>query len=99
MALAQLKPQVMQLRAERAELLTRYQPDSERIRQIDAKLAAAQKILDTEDHLEVSEKSTDINPLWETINTNLESGQGASLRAEGESGIRSPSRSPLRASN
>jgi uncharacterized protein involved in exopolysaccharide biosynthesis len=71
MALAQLKPQVMQLRAERAELLTRYQPDSERIRQIDAKLAAAQKILDTEDHLEVSETSTDINPIWETIDSNL----------------------------
>ncbi len=71
MALAQLKPQVMQLRAERAELLTRYQPDSERIRQIDAKLAAAQKILDTEDHLEVSEKSTDVNPIWMTIDSNL----------------------------
>src|SRR5208283_2546576 len=71
MALAQLKPQVLQLRAERAELLTRYQPESERIRQIDAKLAAAQKILDTEDHLEVSEKSTDINPIWVTINSNL----------------------------
>jgi uncharacterized protein involved in exopolysaccharide biosynthesis len=71
MALAQLKPQVMQLRAERAELLTRYQPDSERIRQIDAKLSAAQKILDTEDHLEISEKSTDINPLWVTINSSL----------------------------
>jgi uncharacterized protein involved in exopolysaccharide biosynthesis len=71
MALAQLKPQVMQLRAERAELATRYQPDSERIRQIDAKLAAAQKILETEDHLEVSERSTDINPIWVTIDSNL----------------------------
>jgi uncharacterized protein involved in exopolysaccharide biosynthesis len=87
MALAQLKPQVMQLRAERAELLTRYQPDSERIRQIDAKLAAAQKILDTEDHLEVSEKSTDINPLWVTVNTNLNSSraQVAALKASEES--------------
>jgi uncharacterized protein involved in exopolysaccharide biosynthesis len=83
MALAQLKPQVMQLRAERAELLTRYQPESERIRQIDAKLAAAQKILDTEDHLEVSEKSTDINPLWVTIDTNLNqsTAQVAALKA------------------
>ena len=88
MALAQLKPQVMQLRAERAELLTRYQPDSERIRQIDAKLAAAQKILDTEDHLEVSEKSTDINPLWVTINSNLEPVQGAGFRTQGEPGLR-----------
>src|SRR5262249_16934880 len=71
MTVAKVKPQVMQLRAERAELLTRYQPDSERIRQIDAKLAAAQKILETEDHLEVSESSTDINPIWVTINSNL----------------------------
>jgi len=70
-ALGQLKPQVMQLRAERAELLTRYQPTSERIREIDAKLAAAQKILDSEDHLEVSEKSTDINPIWVTIDSSL----------------------------
>ena len=87
MALAQLKPQVMQLRAERAELLTRYQPDSERIRQIDAKLAAAQKILDTEDHLEVSEKSIDINTLWVTVNTNLNSSraQVAALKASQES--------------
>ncbi|HVN28502.1 MAG TPA: GNVR domain-containing protein [Candidatus Binataceae bacterium] len=87
MALAQLKPQVMQLRAERAELLTRYQPDSERIRQIDAKLAAAQKILDTEDHLEVSEKSTDINPLWVTENTNLNQAkaQVAALKASQDS--------------
>jgi polysaccharide biosynthesis protein PslE len=87
MALAQLKPQVMQLRAERAELLTRYQPDSERIRQIDAKLAAAQKILDTEDHLEVSEKSTDINPLWVTINSNLDSAkaQVSALKASEQS--------------
>jgi len=83
MALAQLKPQVMQLRAERAELLTRYQPDSERIRQIDAKLAAAQKILDTEDHLEVSETSTDINPIWVTIDSNLSQSkaQVSALRA------------------
>lgn len=89
MALAQLKPQVMQLRAERAELLTRYQPDSERIRQIDAKLAAAQKILDTEDHLEVSEKSTDINPLWVTINSSLDSAkaQVSALKASQQSVI------------
>lgn len=87
MALAQLKPQVMQLRAERAELLTRYQPESERIRQIDAKLAAAQKILDSEDHLEVSEKSTDINPIWVTIDSNLNQAkaQVAALKASAAS--------------
>ena len=70
-ALAQLKPQVMQLKAERAQLLSRYQPDSLMIRQIDAKVAEAQKIIDHEDQLEVNESSTDLNPVWVTIDTNL----------------------------
>lgn len=82
-ALAQLKPQVMQLRAERAELLTRYQPDSARIREIDAKLAAASRILEQEDHLEVQEKSTDLNPIWVTIDTDYSQAKAmaASLQA------------------
>jgi uncharacterized protein involved in exopolysaccharide biosynthesis len=71
LALAQLKPQVMQLRTERADLLSRYQPTSQRIQEIDAKLAAAQKILDQEDHLTVSEKSTDLNPIWVAESTDL----------------------------
>ncbi len=80
-ALQQLKPQVMQLKAERADLLSRYQPTSQRIREIDAKLAAAQKILDEENHLDVQEKSSDLNPVWVTIDTNLEQAK-ASVAAE-----------------
>ena len=71
LALAQLKPQVMQLRTERAELLSRYQPNSQRIQQINAKLDAAQRILDQENHLEVSESSTDLNPIWVTEASDL----------------------------
>jgi uncharacterized protein involved in exopolysaccharide biosynthesis len=71
-ALAGLKPELMQLKAERAELLARYQPTSQRIQQIDAKIAAAERILDRENHLEVREKSTDLNPVWVTLDTNLE---------------------------
>ena len=71
LALQQLKPQVMQLKTERADLLSRYQPTSERIREIDAKLAAAQRILEAEDHLEVQESSTDLNPVWVTIKSDL----------------------------
>lgn len=87
LALQAIKPQVMQLRAERADLLSRYQPTSERIREIDAKLAAAQKILDRENHLEVTEQSTDLNPLWVTIKTSLAQNQSqlAALRATGDS--------------
>jgi uncharacterized protein involved in exopolysaccharide biosynthesis len=71
-ALGQLKPELMQLKAERAELLARYQPTSQRIQQIDAKIAAAQHILDQENRLEVREKSTELNPVWVTLDTNLE---------------------------
>src|SRR5208283_5453214 len=64
LALQQLKPQVLQLETERAELLSRYQPTSARITEIDAKLAAARKILDRENHREVQETTTDVNPTW-----------------------------------
>jgi len=70
-ALAQIKPQVLQLQAERAELLSRYEPTSKRIREIDAKLAEAQVILNRENHLEVQEQSTDLNPVWVTVDSNL----------------------------
>ena len=48
MALQQLKPQMLQLETERAELLSRYQPGSSRIREIDAKLKAGHDILTRE---------------------------------------------------
>ncbi|SRR5579875_250942 len=72
LALSQLKPQVMQLKAERAELLARYQPTSQRIQEIDAKIAAAERILEREDHLEVNERSVDLNPVWVTVDTSLD---------------------------
>lgn len=71
MALQQLKPQVLQMEAERAELLSRYQPTSERIIEIDAKLAAARKILDRENHLEVQETTTDVNTTWSSLDADL----------------------------
>lgn len=69
MALQQIKPQVLQLEAERAELLSRYRPESSRIREIDAKLAAAHKILNRENQTEVQESTTDLNPVWITLDS------------------------------
>lgn len=77
LALQQLKPQVAQLQSERAELLTRYQPNSERMKEIDAKLAAAQKILNHENHLVVQERSTNLNPVWVTLEQNLQQAKTA----------------------
>jgi uncharacterized protein involved in exopolysaccharide biosynthesis len=72
LALQSLKPQVLQLEAERADLLTRYQPNSQRIQEIDAKLDAARNIVNRENHLEVQEQSTDLNPVRVQIDTELE---------------------------
>jgi uncharacterized protein involved in exopolysaccharide biosynthesis len=85
-ALQQIKPEVMKLQAERAELLTRYQPDSKRIAEIDARLAAAQRILEHENHLEVQEVATDLNPVWVTLKSNLDQAETnvASLQADHE---------------
>jgi uncharacterized protein involved in exopolysaccharide biosynthesis len=71
MALQQLKPQVLQMEAERAELLSRYQPTSARIREIDAKLDAARAIVERENHHEVQESTTDVNPTWESLDSDL----------------------------
>ncbi len=83
MALQALKPQVLQLEAERAELATRYQPDSQRLKEIDARLAAAHRILDHEDRTEVQEQSTDLNPVWLQMDTELQqaTATAASLKA------------------
>ncbi|HKD65787.1 MAG TPA: Wzz/FepE/Etk N-terminal domain-containing protein [Candidatus Binataceae bacterium] len=83
MALQQLKPQVLQLESERAELLSRYQPTSARIREIDAKLIAARQIVEREGHHEVQESTTDVNPTWESLDSDLADArsEAASLKA------------------
>lgn len=71
LALQKIKPEVMTLKAKRAELLTRYLPTSMRIHELDAEIAAAQAILDREKHLVIKERSTDLNPVWVSLDTNL----------------------------
>jgi uncharacterized protein involved in exopolysaccharide biosynthesis len=82
-SLQQLKPQMLQLETERADLLTRYQPTSSRIREIDAKLKAGHEILSREKQTLVQETVTGVNPAWETLNVDLTKTQteAASYRA------------------
>ena len=80
MALQQLKPQMLQLETERAELLSRYQPGSSRIREIDAKLKAGHDILTREKESNVQETTTDVNPTWQALDADL-----AKERAEASS--------------
>src|SRR5580700_6745702 len=82
-ALQQLKPQMLALETERAELLSRYQPGSERVRQIDAKLKAGHDILSREKQSNVQETTTDVNPTWQTLDGELAKAraQAASYKA------------------
>jgi uncharacterized protein involved in exopolysaccharide biosynthesis len=82
-ALQQLKPQMLQLETQRAELLTRYQPGSERIRQIDAKLKAGHDILTREKESNIQETTTDVNPNWQALDADLTKAraQAASYKA------------------
>ena len=70
-ALQQLKPQMLVLETQRAELLTRYRPSSQRIREIDAKLNAGHKILLREKQTNVQETTTDVNPTWQALDAAL----------------------------
>jgi uncharacterized protein involved in exopolysaccharide biosynthesis len=79
-ALQQLKPQMLTLETQRAELLSRYQPGSQRIREIDAKLKAGHDILAREKQSTVQETTTDVNPTWQTLD-----GELAKARAEAAS--------------
>jgi uncharacterized protein involved in exopolysaccharide biosynthesis len=76
-ALQQLKPQMLQLEIERADVLSRYQPTSSRIRVIDAKVKAGQEILAREKQNDVQETTTDVNPTWAILDGDL-----AKARAE-----------------
>jgi uncharacterized protein involved in exopolysaccharide biosynthesis len=79
-ALQQLKPQMLQLETERAELLSRYQPTSAKIREIDAKLKAGKEILKNQEPNNVQETTTDVNPTWQAVDADL-----AKARAEASS--------------
>jgi uncharacterized protein involved in exopolysaccharide biosynthesis len=83
LALSQIKAQVLQLETARAELLSRYQPTSARIVEIDAKLSAAKAILEHENRTEVQETTTDVNPTWSQLDSDLARAhaQAASLQA------------------
>ena len=71
---------MLTLETNRAELLSRYQPGSQRIREIDAKLKAGHDILAREKQSNVQETTTDVNPTWQALD-----GELAKARAEAAS--------------
>ncbi len=58
--------QIRQRRAERADLLARYQPDSQPVRDLDAKIAELQTYVAGGDTVGAKEVRTGPNPIWVT---------------------------------
>ena len=58
--------QIRQRRAERADLLARYQPDSQPVRDLDAKIAELQAYVAGGDTVGAKEVRTGPNPIWVT---------------------------------
>jgi uncharacterized protein involved in exopolysaccharide biosynthesis len=80
LARGSVKPQLLQMQADRAELLSRYQPTSNRIREIDARIAAAKANVEHEDQTQERETTDDLNVTWVDLDSRL-----AEARAMAES--------------
>jgi uncharacterized protein involved in exopolysaccharide biosynthesis len=61
--------QILQLRTERETLLARYQPDSQPIRDIDARITALQAYVGTGTAVGAKEVRTGPNPIWVELET------------------------------
>lgn len=61
--------QVLQLRTEREQLLSRYQPDAQPVRDIDARIAQLQGYVGGGDTVGVKEVRTGPNPVWVELET------------------------------
>ncbi|MGA3025697.1 MAG: Wzz/FepE/Etk N-terminal domain-containing protein [Bryobacteraceae bacterium] len=66
-----------ELRNKRTELLTKFQPGDRMVKQIDQQMADTQKALDRAEKLNSTEEATDVNPLRQTIDTELARAEAA----------------------
>lgn len=60
---------ILQLRTERENLLTRYQPDAPPVREIDQRIAQLQAFVSGGDAVGVREMRTGPNPVWQELET------------------------------
>ncbi len=60
-----------ELRNKRTEMLVKFKPGDRMVKQIDQQMADTQKALDRAEKLNSTEEATDVNPLRQTIDTEL----------------------------
>jgi uncharacterized protein involved in exopolysaccharide biosynthesis len=77
---------LVELRNKRTELLTKFQPNDRMVAQVDRQISDTQKALENSEKLSSKEEATDVNPLRQTLETELAraeaSAQGLSGRIE-----------------
>ena len=66
-----------ELRNKRTELLVKFRPNDRMVKEVDQQLADTQKALDRAEKLSSTEEATDVNPLRQTIDTELAHAQAA----------------------
>lgn len=66
----QVKPRILELSLLRSELLSRYRPDSVKIRDLDKQIASAKRLLEQEQKL-IEETSTTPNPTYQKLELEL----------------------------
>ncbi len=66
-----LRPKVLDMELNRADVLDRYRPASKMARQMNTQFSDAKTLLDQENHSEVVEQLSDLNPVWLGLVSNL----------------------------
>jgi uncharacterized protein involved in exopolysaccharide biosynthesis len=77
---------LVELQNKRTELLTKFRPNDRMVTQVDRQISDTQKALESSEKLSAKEEATDVNPLRQTLETELaraeSSAQGLSGRIE-----------------
>jgi uncharacterized protein involved in exopolysaccharide biosynthesis len=77
---------LVELQNKRTELLTKFKPNDRMVTQVDRQISDTQKALESSEKLSAKEEATDVNPLRQTLETELAraetSAQGLSGRIE-----------------
>ena len=70
--LQQLKSSLLVLQLKRTELLNKYDPQYRLVEDVDREIATAQRLIDDQANALVSENSSNINPIYQGLETELE---------------------------
>jgi uncharacterized protein involved in exopolysaccharide biosynthesis len=66
-----LNTMIVELQTRRTQLLTKFKPDDRLVREVDEQIRITREALDKAEHKTATEEATDLNPLRQTLETEL----------------------------